>query len=87
MRRIAVILAGFSVITSGLACQHTAGVCDCWPLTPPCMKYGLYTPDTIPVAEAPAPAPAPIPAAAPKAAVLPPTPPQDLILVPGGSGY
>jgi hypothetical protein len=81
MRRIAVILAGLSVITSGLACQHTAGVCDCSPITPPCMKYGLYTPDMVPVAAEAAPAPVPVPA---KAAVLPNVPPpQDLILVPG----
>lgn len=84
MRRIAIILAGFGIISTGLACQHTAGVCDCSPITPPCMKYGLYTPEAPTMVEAPVPMP---PAAAPaKAAALPVEQPQNLILVPGGSG-
>ena len=46
MRRIAVILAGLGALSAGIGCQHTAGRCDCWPITSPCLKYGLYTSDT-----------------------------------------
>lgn len=85
MRRIATILAGFSVITTGLACHHTAGICDCSPITPPCLKYGLFAPEHPPVADSVQPVPAQAPG---KAAALPQNVPvqTDLILVPGGSG-
>jgi hypothetical protein len=45
MRRFFVILAGISVVSTGMACQHTAGRCDCLPPLPHCTKYGLYTPE------------------------------------------
>ncbi|MBX7104651.1 MAG: hypothetical protein K1X57_11260 [Gemmataceae bacterium] len=62
MRRFFVILAGLAVIPSGLACQHTAGKCDCSPVTPPCAKYGLYTDHSAEVQKVES-----LPAAAPKA--------------------
>lgn len=43
MRRFFVVLAGLGIVSSGLACHHIAGKCDCNPITPPCAKYGLYT--------------------------------------------
>ena len=46
MRRFFVILAGFGMISSGLACQHTAGKCDCTPPLANCNKYGLYASET-----------------------------------------
>jgi hypothetical protein len=45
MRRLLVILAGVAMVSTGLACQHTAGKCDCEPPLPHCSKYGLYTPE------------------------------------------
>ena len=45
MRRLFVILAGLAVVSTGLACQHTAGKCDCTLPLPHCTKYGLYTPE------------------------------------------
>lgn len=63
MRRFFVILAGFAVISSGLACQHTAGKCDCRPPLPNCNKYGLYTAEM--AAEHAAPAQQMLPPAAP----------------------
>lgn len=45
MRRTLILFAGLGALTTGLACQHTAGKCDCTPLVPPCQKYGLYSAD------------------------------------------
>ncbi len=45
MRRLFVILAGLAIVSTGLACQHTAGKCDCTPPLPHCTKYGLFTPE------------------------------------------
>lgn len=42
MRRIVVVLAGLAVISTGLACQHTAGKCDCTPNVAPCNRYGIH---------------------------------------------
>lgn len=75
MRRFAIILAGLGVITTGLACQHTAGKCDCSPLTPPCMKYGLYTSDTAPQEVAPG-----------KIEVAPPAKTGAAMMLPSGNG-
>ncbi len=45
MRRLFVILAGLAIVSTGLACQHTAGKCDCTLPLPHCTKYGLFTPE------------------------------------------
>lgn len=45
MRRLCAIFAGFALIPTGMACQHTAGKCDCLPPLPHCSKYGLFTPE------------------------------------------
>src|SRR5262245_24719197 len=44
MRRLLVVLAGIAMVPAGLACQHTAGKCDCLPPLPHCTKYGLFMP-------------------------------------------
>lgn len=75
MRRFAIILAGLGVITTGLACQHTAGKCDCSPLTPPCMKYGLYTPENAPMTEPPV-----------RTEVVPPVKAGAVMVSPNGNG-
>jgi hypothetical protein len=47
MRRLCVILAGIAMVPTGLACQHTAGKCDCQPPLPHCTKYGLFVPEAV----------------------------------------
>lgn len=45
MRQLLVVLAGVAMMSNGVACQHTAGKCDCLPPLPHCTKYGLFTPE------------------------------------------
>jgi hypothetical protein len=79
MRRTLVVLAGLGVAASGVACTHTAGKCDCIPLVQPCLKYGLYTPQSCGLHEHLSPRVAePVPAPPEHQPQQPPQPPQQL---------
>ena len=92
MRRYVIILAGLSIIPTGIACQHTAGKCDCNPITPPCAKYGLYAGECAPATQHAVPAPV-IKEEAPKKAVYVPVIPESPVTpespttLPGVSGF
>ena len=79
MRRYFVLLAGFAVVQSSIACCHVAGKCDCQPNISSCCKYGLYQNDAPAVVNVEAPKSESLPPAAPPAA-MPPKAPT------GGSG-